>query len=146
MRFCIPYNTFGRSFSHFAIPYFVFERSFSLFFSTFSLFERATKRSRSLLCSIVTCKLLKIQGTKNAQTCATKLAGAWHSRFFLAWACDCAVARLRQRPPPPCSPPPPPTHTHTLSGAARAREPKKTQNKKSMYTNSRSTASAAVML
>ena len=31
LRFCIPYSTLGRSFSHFAIPYMVFERSFSLF-------------------------------------------------------------------------------------------------------------------
>ena len=40
MRFCIPYSTFGRSFSHFCIPYMVFERSFSLFCKSHHLYSR----------------------------------------------------------------------------------------------------------
>ena len=121
MRFCIPYNTFGRSFSHFAIPYSTFGRSFSLFWpwvpqSLAAIVSAMSNQAHtSGACIVAQCVLCQ----RTLGHSLEQAKGVLCLRIFLAWACDCAAARLRQRPPPPCSPPPPPTHTHSLWGRQR---------------------------
>ena len=120
MRFCIPYNTFGRSFSHFAIPYSTFGRSFSLFWpwvpqSLAAIVSAMSKQKWHTYCTSGACIVAQcVLCQRTLGHSLEQAKGVLCLRIFLAWACDCAAARLRQRPPPPCSPPPPPTHTHSL--------------------------------
>ena len=158
MRFCIPYNTFGRSFSHFAIPYSTFGRSFSLFWpwvpqSLAAIVSAMSKQKWHTYCTSGACIVAQcVLCQRTLGHSLEQAKGVLCLRIFLAWACDCAAARLRQRPPPPCSPPPPP-HTHTLSGAARGGSSDRAggsvggkQKQNSIYTNSRSTASGGPIL
>ena len=151
MRFCIPYSTFGRSFSHFAIPYSTFGRSFSPFWlwvpqSLAAIVSAMSNHAHtSGACIVAQCVLCQ----RTLGHSLEQAKGVLCLRIFLAWACDCAAARLRQRPPPPCSPPPPPTHTLSHDRSKKKEGSTNTKGKQkqnSIYSNSRSTASGGPIL